>query len=111
MINSFIVKALPENNRLVILLDGYFMNSEVDLTLDLIDNECGKLTKGFAVFLDLRNLEMVTRDYPKYLKRVKERLDIQGCGEVVVKGAQKGRAYLNQSSVGLYPYEIGWNLL
>jgi hypothetical protein len=57
MINSFIVKAIPDANLLKIVLDGVFMKSEVELALLLVRNESKKLKKGFKVVADLANFK------------------------------------------------------
>lgn len=111
MINSFIVKALPENNRLVVLLDGYFMKSEIDLALHLIAKEAERLASGFGVFLDVQNMDVLKRDYPKYLKWISDEIKKFDCGEIVLKGTSDRSFLRPQHYVGFYPNEIGWNLL
>ncbi len=111
MINSFIVKALPENNRLVVLLDGYFMKSEIELAIHLIAKESKKLASSFGVLLDVQNLDALAKDYPKYLKLISDKLKELNCGEIVLKGTPTRKYLQSREYVGFYPHEIGWNLL
>ena len=110
MINSFVVRGLKENNRLLILLDGYFMESEIDLTLHLIREECKKLTFGFGVLLDVHNMDSKDKNIKNSLNKIKKLLKESGSGEIVFKGTEYGTRLNSITTVGFYPHEIGWNL-
>jgi len=110
MINSFVVKGLKENNRLIILLDGYFMESEIDLTMHLIHTESKKLVSGFGVLLDIHNLDTKDKNLKNNLNKIKNALKELGCGEITFKGTEYGTRLNNINTVGFYPHEIGWNL-
>ena len=56
MINKFIVKAIRARNELLVVMDGYFLNSEIDLAVFLINKEIRKLIPGFTMKVDIRNL-------------------------------------------------------
>lgn len=110
MINSFVVRGLKENNRLVIMLDGYFMESEIDLTLHLIKSETKKLSPGFGVLIDIHNLDSQDKNLKQNLNIIKNLLKELGSGKFVFKGTEYGTRLNNSNSVGFYPHEIGWNL-
>jgi hypothetical protein len=86
------------------------MESEIDLTLHLINNEIKKLSTGFSVLLDIQNFDSVDCIQKLNLKKIKEVLKTLGSNNIVLKkseNADKNKWHVN---VGFYPYEIGWYL-
>ena len=111
MINRFVVKALKQSNHLVILLDGYFMDSEIELAEHLVDNEVRNLNSGFSVLIDVEKMDSKSTKFALNLKKLIVQLNARGCGKIKVKKSRVSDRQYNLRSVGFYPHEFGYNLL
>jgi hypothetical protein len=93
MINSFIIKAVPDSNLLKVVLDGVFMKSEVELAMLLVRNESKKLKNGFRVIADLANFKSKGQGFnPEYYK-IKQVLKSIGCKEINFIGQKVFTSY------------------
>lgn len=108
MINKFIVKAQKENNQLYVLLDGFFMKSEIDLTLFLAKNEIQKLDPGYKVLIDIQNLDTRVSKLETKLNKYKKMLIQMGAGSVIFLGLSSLFTYYKYEDGGYYSYENEW---
>ena len=106
MINTFIVKSCTERNELQIILDGFFMKSELELAVHLAKRESEKLKKGFEVKLNLRNFHSSEYIVETYLIKMKKILSLAGCGSFNYIGYAPARLAIEIG--GFYPYENEW---
>ena len=105
MINNFFVRAYPENNQLRIVLDGYFMPSEMELALQLARYESDKLQSGFSVIIDTRNLRTSFDEKELYVKKIKKILTVLGCGNLKFAGRKYAFRQSLYENVGFYSIE------
>lgn len=85
MLEQFKIKASERNNRLNIVLSGYFLMSEVELALHLMKRESKKLQSGFEVTADIRNFKTPMKTQESILLRIKKSLRLLGAGKVSYK--------------------------
>lgn len=62
---EFHVRADSKRNRFYCILKGFFLESEIDLSLDSISGELLKLSDGYDVIMDIQDL----KTSPDYMKR------------------------------------------
>jgi hypothetical protein len=93
MINSFIVKAIPANNMLKVVLDGDFMKSEVELAILLVRNESKKLKNGFRVVANLANFKSKGPDFHSGYYKIQQVLKSIGCNEINFIGQSVFNSY------------------
>ncbi len=86
MINNFIVKAIPEKNLLNVVLDGFFMKSEIELAMHLAKRESQKLKKGYHVLVDLTKFRTGERNNYANYERIQRQLRLMGSGELKLVG-------------------------
>ena len=110
MINDFLVRANREKNELKIVLDGYFMKSELDLAFQLARQESRKLMPGFDVFVNIRNLNIPNKELLLDFERFERILKIMGGGSLKIVGLENTLSGFMYRNVGLYPYENAWFL-
>jgi hypothetical protein len=82
MINSFIVRAIPDSNMLKVVLDGIFMKSEIELALMLVRNESKKLRNGFKVVADLSNFKSNGPGLHSGYFKIQQVFKSLGCNEI-----------------------------
>jgi hypothetical protein len=80
--NNFLVQADSENNRLRIVLDGFFVKSEIELAFCLLRIERKKLQPGFDVFVDIENLKYLNVDITITKTKMKKILKLAGAGRI-----------------------------
>ena len=108
MINNFIIRAQPRDNLMQIVLDGFFMKSEVELAFHLARKESNKLERGFNVLADVRNFKCTPESFGMNLLKLKKILKNMGGGEMKFVGFSYSNPKTITETVGLYPYENGW---
>jgi hypothetical protein len=109
MINSFIVKAVPEKNQLKVILDGFFMKSEVELAMHLAKRESKKLKKGYNVLIDITKFHSSEKVFSGNYGRIQHLLKMMGSGDLKFIGMNYNiLAETNYANVGFYPYENEW---
>lgn len=108
MINSFIVKAVPEKNQLKVILDGFFMKSEVELAMHLARRESKKLKTGYNVLIDITKFHSSEKVFSKNYTRIQQLLKMMGSGELKFIGMNYVLTESANDNVGFYPYENGW---
>jgi len=82
MINSFIVKAIPDSNILKVVLDGIFMKSEVEQAILLVRNESKKLKNGFRVMADLTNFKSKGTGFQSDYYKIQQILKSIDCNKI-----------------------------
>jgi hypothetical protein len=87
MINNFIVKAIPEKNMLDVVLDGFFMKSEIELAMHLAKRESLKLRKGYNVRVDLTKFRSNEKRNVLSFERIQQQLKSMGSGNMKFIGA------------------------
>ena len=108
MINNFTIRALPGENQMQIVLDGFFMKSEVELAYHLAKKESNKLKVGFNVLADVRHFKCSPESFGMNILKLKKVLKTLGSGNMKFVGFNNPLPVKATSSVGLYPYENGW---
>jgi hypothetical protein len=108
MINSFVIKAIPEKNQLKVILDGFFMKSEVELAMHLLKRESKKLKKGYNVLIDITRFHTAETAFSQNYSRIQHLLKMMGSGELKFIGMNYALEESVNESVGFYPYENGW---
>ncbi len=108
MINDFIVQAYPGKNLMTVILNGFFMKSEIELALYLASNEAKKLQRGFEVLVDIQNLKVAHKKYNLGLTEMKKVLKQLGAGNIRISDLNRSFTRHSFNSVGFYPYENEW---
>jgi hypothetical protein len=108
MINNFIVKANTEKNQLRLVLDGFFMNSEIELAMHLAKRESKKLKKGYNVLVDITRLNSADKKISHNYSRIQQQLNLMGSGDIKFIDMTQESADYKNVFVGFYPYENGW---
>jgi hypothetical protein len=108
MINNFIVKANTEKNQLRLVLDGFFMNSEIELAMHLANRESKKLKKGYKVLVDITRLNSADNKITDNYSRIQQQLNLMGSGDIKFIDTTHKLADYKNAFVGFYPYENGW---
>ncbi len=108
MINDFIVQAYPEENLLKVILNGFFMESEIELALQLAKNEAEKLKPDFNVFVDIHNLKVAHKNYNLGMDKMKKILKLLGAGNMHLSGSNLAYKGQRREYVGLYPHKNEW---
>ena len=108
MINDFIVQAYPEENLLKVILNGFFMESVIELALQLAKNEAEKLKPDFNVFVDIHNLKVAHKNYNLGMDKMKKILKVLGAGNMHLFGSNRSYKRRAGEYVGLYPHENEW---
>jgi hypothetical protein len=108
MINNFIVKAIPEKNQLKVILDGFFMKSEIELAMHLAKRESKKLRKGYDVLVDITKFRSADKKSVLSAGKIHQLLKLMGSGELRFIGMNYAFAEAEFANVGFYPYENGW---
>jgi hypothetical protein len=108
MINNFIVKAIPEKNQLKVILDGFFMKSEIELAMHLAKRESKKLNKGYDVLVDITKFRSSDKKSILSAGKIQQLLKLMGSGELRFIGMNYAFAETEYLNVGFYPYENGW---
>jgi hypothetical protein len=108
MINNFLIKAIPEKNQLKVILDGFFMESELELAMHLAKRESKKLKKGYNVLLDVTRFHSSEKRISKNYARMNHLLKLMGSGDLKFIDMKQNLTEFKYSTVGLYPYENGW---
>jgi hypothetical protein len=108
MINNFIVKAIPEKNQLKIILDGFFMKSEIELAMHLARNESKKLIRGYDVLIDITRFKSANKIFMMSYDRIRKLLKLMGSGEIKFIGINYAQLQTEGASVGFFPYKNGW---
>ena len=110
MINNFTVKANDDNNELSVIMDGYFMKSELDLALYLVKSEIKKLTPGFTVKIDITHLCSSGANAQFDTSLINNLTGSLGAGKIKYTGYNTTPARFLKPAVGFYPYENEWFL-
>ena len=110
MINNFLVKAIPDKNQMKIILDGYFMKSELELALHLAKRESKKLSKGFDILIDIRNVKNPTNAMDISFSKMKRILGMLGGGNLRFAGLDYAYEMQSPETVGFYSNENEWFL-
>jgi hypothetical protein len=105
MINDFLVKAFPEKNQLKIILDGYFMQWELELALYLAKKESKKLQRGFNVVIDIREMETPLKNMEIHFGKIKRILKMLGSASLEFVGVDYTFKRSLFENVGFYAYE------
>lgn len=108
MINKFTVSANSERNELAVKMDGYFMNSEIDLAAILVKNEIKKLIPGFTLMVDIGNLILQRSKNLNTTEWIDSLGRSLGAGEIRHAGVNVDKWNFPSFSVGFYPYENEW---
>ena len=108
MINDFIVRAYPEENRMRVILNGVFMKSEIELALHLARTEAIKLKPQFEVVVDIQNLKFAYKNYDLSLSQMKKMLKLLGAGTMHIMDLNSTQIGREKVYVGFYPYENEW---
>jgi hypothetical protein len=78
MIDNYTVRAIPEKNALALLLNGFFMRSEIELAFHLARIESLKLNKGFDALVNIENLKVAHREFKMSINKMKRILTLFG---------------------------------
>ena len=105
MINNFTVKAYPEKNTLVMVLNGFFMRSEIELALHLARIESIKLNTGFDVLVNIENLKVAQKEFDMSYNKMKNILTLFGAGNLHLIEDYTVFTGVIDKTVGLYSYE------
>jgi len=108
MINDFIIQAISGENILKIVLNGFFMKSEIELAIYLARIESFKLKPEFHVLMDSKNLRVAQKNFTLSFHKMKKILTLFGAGSLQFVEPDPIFAEQKYHTVGLYSYENEW---
>lgn len=82
LMNHFLIQADIEKNILRIILDGFFVKSEIELAFYLLRIEKRKLVPGYDAFVDIDNLRYVNTEVNITKSKMKKILKLSGAGKI-----------------------------
>ena len=106
MINDFLIRAYPKENRLKVTLDGFFMKSELQLAIHLVRKESIKLNPGYEILLDIKNLKTDRRELN--FNKLSRLLMKMGGGTILNVGLDYDSEISESNNGGFYPHENTW---
>jgi len=101
--NNFLVRADREKNTLRIILDGFFVKSEIELAFYLLRIERKKLMPGYDAFVDIENLRYVNDDVSITKSKMKKILKLAGAGRIQFSHGMYAIIESDKISDGFYP--------